>query len=458
MNTKIVDITPDPKILSVLGEIEFKPWQCIAELVDNSVDGFLRMERAGAPIDTPTVQVAFGRDTVTVKDNGPGMSLDALENAVKAGWTSNDRFGSLGLYGVGFNIATARLGTLTTIWTTQAGDDIWYGLEIDLQKLKNFKIEVKTRSKSDALLSGTEVEVKKIKPDWKELIVNSSWLRSHITDRLSSIYGTMLRDANPQPIKFSLYVNNKKVSAWEHCTWPMDWEKYRKEEGFVRPIQEIDITFGEKYASQSTGEMYDTKEEYIREGINESDIVVMPERVYGWIGIQRYADEKEYGIDILRNGRKIEVLCKDLFDWEQPDGETRHEYPIDDPRQRGRIVGELHLDHGYVHYTKHRFEREHSSWKQLLKAVRHDEPLTSRERLGYPGVNASPLGVLFRAFRRNSPSTGQKWEDILSIRDNEKAKGWAKEYRKGNLQYRDDQRWLEELRKSDEVELKGRDL
>ena len=78
------------------------------------------MARAGTPIDKPEVFVAFGRDTVKV-NNGRGMSLDYLEMAVKAGWTSQEKFGSLGLYGVGFNIATARLGGVTTIWTTRRG-------------------------------------------------------------------------------------------------------------------------------------------------------------------------------------------------------------------------------------------------------------------------------------------------------------------------------------------------
>ncbi|SVE64836.1 uncharacterized protein METZ01_LOCUS517690, partial [marine metagenome] len=32
-------ITPDPRILRMLGEIPLKGWQCIAELIDNSIDG-----------------------------------------------------------------------------------------------------------------------------------------------------------------------------------------------------------------------------------------------------------------------------------------------------------------------------------------------------------------------------------------------------------------------------------
>ena len=449
MNKTTVDITPSPKILQVLGEIELRPWQCVAELIDNSVDGFLSMERQGTPIAAPEVNVAFGRESIKVIDNGPGMALDDLELAVKAGWSNQDKFGSLGLYGIGFNIATARLGSITTIWTTRVGDSEWYGLTIDLKKLAksgSYSLNVKTRSKSDSTASGTEIEVSELKADWRDQFLNANWVRPNITERLARVYGAMLRDSNPQPIKFTLLVNTKKVMAWEHCVWPDDWAVFRKNEGFVRPVQEFDQVFGIKYMSRSTGEFYESPDE-----VEAHDLIEVPERVYGWIGIQRYADETDFGIDVLRNGRKIEVGCKDIFDFEFPDGKIVQEYPQDDPRGRARIVGEIHLDHGYVHYTKHRFEREHASWKQLLTVVRANEPLARRDKANLQGVNESPLGTLFRVFRRNSPlsSGAQKYSDILFIKNNDLAKSMAQSWRKKLANYRDDQKWREELDKSD---------
>lgn len=450
---QLIDITPHPRILQVLGEIEFKPWQCVAELIDNSIDGFLSMAREGTPIDKPTVRVAFGRETIRVIDNGPGMSLEELEMAVKAGWTSQEKFGSLGLYGVGFNIATARIGAIgavTTIWTTRSGDPSWHGLELDLRRLAKgttFYLEPKTRTKSDPNASGTDIEVSPLRSDWRDQLNEAGWVRGNITERLARVYGAMLRDEDPQPIKFSLYVNDKKVQAWQHCVWPADWEVYRKGDNYVRPIQEIDETYGIRYLVRSTEQLYDSREE-IPDGIPDEDILEVKERVYGWIGIQRYADEKDYGIDILRNGRKIEVGCKDFFIWEGEEGETEIEYPIDELRaRRGRIVGEVHLDHGYVHYTKNKFEREHSSWTQLRLAIHYNQPLTNRERKGFEGQNTSKLGLLFRTFRRNSPSSAarQKWADILFIKENDIAKKWAEKYRKGVREYLDDSKWRELL-------------
>ena len=42
-------ITPSARILRMLGEIDFDPWRCIAELVDNSFDDFTEIVGAGTP-------------------------------------------------------------------------------------------------------------------------------------------------------------------------------------------------------------------------------------------------------------------------------------------------------------------------------------------------------------------------------------------------------------------------
>ena len=42
-----------------------------------------------------------GNPRVTVRDNGPGMTPETLEKAMRAGWTGNEPIGSLGLFGMG---------------------------------------------------------------------------------------------------------------------------------------------------------------------------------------------------------------------------------------------------------------------------------------------------------------------------------------------------------------------
>src|ERR1039457_6639172 len=103
-----ITITPDPQILQVLTYLEMRPIDSLCELIDNSIDAL-----AGQPFDAWTVvmvelpskkEVEDSSGRVRVRDNGPGMTLEQVENSLKAGYSSKQRYGSLGLFGVGFNI------------------------------------------------------------------------------------------------------------------------------------------------------------------------------------------------------------------------------------------------------------------------------------------------------------------------------------------------------------------
>ena len=75
----------------MLGEVDFKPWQCLAELIDNSVDAFLSARGTDTGVLFPQVTIELpdnsaiksGSAEIRVTDNGPGMSLNDLQNAVR---------------------------------------------------------------------------------------------------------------------------------------------------------------------------------------------------------------------------------------------------------------------------------------------------------------------------------------------------------------------------------------
>jgi len=126
MSTEEIDITPSKRLLEVLGDIPLQPWQCLAELIDNSLDELSRdsgrFETSPLRIDIDVEEVRRGQRELVIRDNGFGMDKDGLTIAVKAGATSKGRYGTLGLFGMGFNIATARLGKSTTVITSRMGD------------------------------------------------------------------------------------------------------------------------------------------------------------------------------------------------------------------------------------------------------------------------------------------------------------------------------------------------
>jgi hypothetical protein len=179
--------------------------------------------------------------------------------------------------------------------------------------------------------------------------------------------------------------------------------------------------------------------------------------IRGWIGLQRYLSKTDFGIDLLRHGRKIEIANRDLFYW--LDGESiEPEYPIDDPRQRGRIVGEVHVDHCRVTYTKDRFDRNDPAWEEMVRVIRGDGPLRPDKatELGF-GQNDTPLFKLFQVFRRSSPKpkVAGCYAKLLIVPNNDRAEEMARWFHDGDVQYQTDGKWWELVQEADRQLLVG---
>ena len=114
-----IDITPSPRILRMLGQINFSAFQCICELIDNSLDSFderdysskvLEMNNSKLAVASneeirikiPKLNSDFESNSIIVQDNGKGMDDEQLENSLKAGFSSNNPVDKMGLFGMGF--------------------------------------------------------------------------------------------------------------------------------------------------------------------------------------------------------------------------------------------------------------------------------------------------------------------------------------------------------------------
>lgn len=455
------DLQPDPRILPMLGEINLPQWRCLAEFIDNSVDAFLAAKRAGlggeAPeihISVPTSDSATARITVT--DNGPGMDPVTLEKAVRAGWTSNDPIHNLGMFGMGFNIATARLGSVTKVWTTRTGDREWYGLEIDFDALirqRHFRTPRLTRPKSDPHEHGTEVTVERLKAEQRQWFSRAA-NRSKLTDMFELVYSAMLR-GNGVPISFGLRLNGSVVRGRNHCVWGGEGNPPRQvatsRYGVVAAYQSLRVDLSPRSFCVKCWQWLLPEDSGCPACESADNVVVRQRSVHGWLGVQRYLSDTEYGIDFVRNGRKIEIGNKDLFSWDGG-GKVEPEYPIDDPRNRGRIVGEVHIDHCRVTYTKDRFDRNDPAWEEMVRIVRGAGPLRPdrASELGF-GLNSSLLFLLFQAFRRNNPHSkvAGAYSKLLVVKDNDAATTMAKRFYAGEAEYQTDVKWWELVEEAD---------
>ena len=378
------------------------------------------------------------------------MSLETLENAVKAGWSGNDSLTNLGLFGMGFNIVTARLGVVTEVYTSRAGDPEEVGVRIDLDELRatrNFRVPRRTRPKQNHEDHGTEIVVSRLKPDQRAYLARSN-NRTTIRKNLARTYSALLFGSDAGTIRLTL--NGQSVAPQRHCLWNVSRSVDLPDGTTVDPVQVIDVSLVPRRYCTHCMRTLTTDEETCPTDSPSCNVEETPRRIRGWIGVQRYLHNTEYGIDFIRNGRKIEIANKELFVWS--DGNTTEvEYPIDDPRNRGRFVGEIHIDHCRVSYTKDRFERNDASWTEMVRVVRGDGPLrpvAARQR-GYEG-NQSPLYRLFQAFRRSSPQgKNGLWSRVLVVKDNERAQQMADDFANNAPEFLDDQRWWDLVEEQD---------
>jgi hypothetical protein len=74
---KTVNINPSPRVLRILGDIPFEPWQCVAELIDNSIDAFSKLRRVGKAVPDAKIDVVWSDDSVGAQDR----SVEVVDNA-----------------------------------------------------------------------------------------------------------------------------------------------------------------------------------------------------------------------------------------------------------------------------------------------------------------------------------------------------------------------------------------
>ena len=459
-NMNTLDITPTPRILRTLGEIPFQTWQCVAELIDNSIDAFLSDKTAIPEEDERKIVVTWASDSVAtddraieVTDNACGMSIEQLQNAVRAGYSSNDPVGNLGLFGMGFNISTARLGEVTTIMTTRRGDSDWVGIKIDFQKLidtRRFDAPIIHMAKSNPAEHGTKITISRLRHGILTELPNKE---NEIRQRLEAIYASLL---NNQEI--AIYVKGRQLRPRNHCVWSESrYVRYSDQNVSARMM--IDRNLGDAlfdlsrncYLTADEAEQYYVDQQEGRD--LPAHIIERGKRLTGWLGIQRYADPNDFGIDFIRNGRKILISDKSLFQYENPiTGQKELQYPLElGTSVGGCIVGELHVDYLLPTYQKNDFDRSDNSWAQTVEAICGVGPFLpkSRKALGFSEQNPSPLCVLVNAFRRVDKGTK------CLFAPNDVAKRYAAEFRKGIRDYLDDILWWKAAQEEDQKQSTG---
>lgn len=462
--TDTLDITPSPRILSVIAEVDLMVHQCLAELVDNSLDELARAAEEDPSIERrvdiqlPKHNEAKRSSVITVSDNGRGMSVNQLRHSMKAGSSGNEMYGSLGLFGMGFNIATARLGKEVTVRTGRVGDDHWNVATIDLRDMiKKSTFSIPLRQEPKGLDEhGTSIAVTQLAQDTVDNLRKQATI-SNVLKALGKIYTFMLRDPESSTysgrevmggLGLTLHVNEKSVRPLIPCIWdPSRSVNYRGQE--IKAVWKIAKKLKDAKACMECGNWENEATEVCSQCDSEN-LVLRERQVWGWLGIQRFDHRSNFGISFFRQGRCIVHNDQELFDFISDIGDREPEYPVE--LGRGRIVGEIHVDHIPVNIRKTDFDRSQRSWQYMREILRGEGPLTEKrsKELSFE-KNMSPLGKLFHAYRRYDPGLRYlvpgNGEKALA----ETAREWAEQFHKGLPEYQTDEKWYLTATQHDQI-------
>jgi hypothetical protein len=308
-----LDLTPDTSLLAKIGVGNFTVAEAIAELIANSFDArvysTVEDQDFAAPIE---IDVKVAGDSISIIDNGKGMTPEVLEAALTLAKDMDEITGNtrsrMGLFGLGMKSASSSLGKAWTVTTKTAEAAMPVSVAFDLDTFaseKNWSGElVELDDKSDNPLAeyehGTCIHITKLHHD--------SPSEGPILELLGTSYKPLISAENV------IRVNGQAVMA--------------------KPYNLLD---GSKIVI---------------------DIVIDEEkdwRVTGWGGLDtKTHNDGYYGFQLYRKDQLIEPWNKDFF--------RAH-------LMTSRILGELHLNFIPTNYTKKGFHQDSKEWKAARTAL-----------------------------------------------------------------------------------------
>lgn len=291
MKRRIVKNYPSPRLMDTIGATNQSIPEAIGELVANSFDA-----RVGQnPI---TINIYLKDNSITIIDNGRGMTDNILEKAVCIAEDMSKYIergeGTKGHFGMGFKTSCSTLGKFYEIFTRPLNGSIEHHVEFDIEEYSKrpnsseaWDVEIETSNKFDNspltnLEHGTAFVIKNLRT--REIM-----------------YGAIL-DYLGEAFKGHLITEDKiYLFSKENVKYTAQPKKYN----FVAGSEiKIDESFKDSYGNEH--------------------------RITGWMAIDSITHNNGcYGFNIYRNNQLLEKWNKD---WFKPHLMT------------SRIIGDVNMD------------------------------------------------------------------------------------------------------------------
>ncbi len=298
-----VDIAPDKSLIKKLGMTGYRTEQAIAELVDNSIDA-----RLAGGVEKIDIDLDFDQKQITVSDNGHGMELDGLGDALTIARETKAEGEKLGRFGLGMKSACSHLGKSFTITTATPGSESQFTARYD-----------EDRWLDDSSKGWTNFEIEEEK--------TGTW------------HGTTIVICK---LKIPLYPN--QISGFK--------KRFGIRYGPYLKSNQVRIRINSRDCIHAAPELKDDTKQEVTVSLPSGHAIS------GWVGLlERRSIKGDYGIHLYRKGRLIKAYAK---------------FGIRHHPEVAKIAGELSLDHVPVNFHKTGFLEDSLEYREAVSGFKND--------------------------------------------------------------------------------------
>lgn len=313
-----INIRPTSAVYATYKRLSYQPWTAIAEFVDNSTQSYFdhREELKSLPdFKKLTIDITYesnkdGKDTLTVIDSAYGMEWEDFERAIILDRTPQNTDGR-NEFGMGLKTAACWFGKKWSVISTRLGSEFGYSATIDVDKLKNEKLD-----EIDADIFETEPSehytIIKIENLNKKLTASRTVWK--IKELLSNIYRQDLRSGEVVITYNGTELTYNDPAIYEEELPDGSTERWRKDVEFTVDHEGRELTVKGFIAIRIPASVRDAGLTLIRRG---RVILGGPEKNYR--PIELFGDSNSYTYQRLFGELHMDnwpvTQAKDDFDW-----------------------------------------------------------------------------------------------------------------------------------------------
>ncbi len=374
-----VNIQPGVGMYALFPAMTYKPWVALGELVDNSIDSYVKNRKRLHEIEPDfKLRIEIGIDQgedprIVVEDNAAGISKDRVELAFSPASPNPDLSG-IGRFGIGMKSATGWYSKYYTISSAALGEGKRRTVTFDIEKIVREKLTDLDIEKIDKKPNehGTRIVMSKLNkaaPQGQTL----GKLRRY----LASMYREFLRNGSVE-----IYVGGEQLT-------------YEVPEMLVAPFWAnskgpAENSVEKKWVQNFSIELSDTWEIDLDE-----DRPKVPQVIEGWVGILAKGDNRKSGLALTWRGKVIYGAGSMADEASEEIYRPYEIYRTRSSNQFLRLIGEIDVSDMKVTAFKDRVDWKNGQEEEFLSKLAQalnsgDEPLlpmAMHYRATYRGPN-----------------------------------------------------------------------